>query len=114
MQIEIDDWLLLALCRPPDKRSEECGVEEDVRRRVEFCTYEHIRKLDKAGKLDYGRRSYLKLYQRENKEFIRARKADKLEEEITMDNNNQDLDTVKAKYESLQNELAIAWALERS
>lgn len=79
MQVEIDDDLLLALCRHPDKRPEKCGAEEDVRRQVEFYIYEHIKKLDKADKLDYVSRSRLKRYQRENKEFIIARRPDKLD-----------------------------------
>ena len=79
MHVEIDDDLLLALCRHPDKRPEKCGAEEDVRRQVEFCVYEHIRKLDKAGKLDDSGPRLLRCYQRENKEFIIARRPDKLD-----------------------------------
>lgn len=82
MRIEIDDALLLALCRHPAKYPEECGAAEDVRRQVEFCVYEYIRKLDDAGLLDRSGGQHLRQYQRENVEFIRARKPDKIEERI--------------------------------
>lgn len=81
MKMEIDDDLLFALMRHPDKFPEMCGSQEDVRRQVEFCVYEHVKKLNKLGKLPEGGCRYLRNYQIENKDFIAARLPDRIEEE---------------------------------